>query len=107
MQEEPKAEAAPAAVENGAAAEPAAPAAIDPEQKKRQLMSLVPKDKDKVFAWPLRWDLLDRAPEDVSQRIQGRAVVVGARSISYEAGGVVCCGTAFLCQGTMKFVPVH
>lgn len=43
----------------------------DPEVMKRKLMASVPKDQQQVFAWPLRWDLLDNAPPDVMQRIEG------------------------------------
>uniref|UniRef100_A0A1D2A535 U-box domain-containing protein n=2 Tax=Auxenochlorella protothecoides TaxID=3075 RepID=A0A1D2A535_AUXPR len=48
----------------------AAPQPADPEQLKRQVMARVPKGQDAVFAWQVRWELLDAAPADVKQRIQ-------------------------------------
>jgi hypothetical protein len=65
---------------------PAAAAAApqsDPAALKRQLMASIPKDKAGVFAFPIKWDVLDRAPKDVKDRIAG-AYTRGARGTRGE-----------------------
>lgn len=64
----------------------AAPQPADPEQLKRQVMARVPKGQDAVFAWQVRWELLDAAPADVKQRIQGGCGGVGGGG--YQGGWV-------------------
>lgn len=46
------------------------PVPINPaEQRKRQLMAIVPKDQDAVFSYPVKWEMLDSAPQDVKSKL--------------------------------------
>lgn len=42
-----------------------------PEDLRKRLLALVPKDKAGVFAYQVKWDMLDRAPQEMKTRLAG------------------------------------
>ena len=49
-----------------------AAAPVDPaEERKKLLMAIVPKDQDAVFSYPVKWEMLDSAPQDVKTKLSG------------------------------------
>lgn len=74
LEDAQQAGAAPAAAEAPAAAAAAAPAPVDPAALKRQLMGMIPKDKEGVFAFAVDWPVLEGAPADVHDKISGAVV---------------------------------
>lgn len=60
--------------EGGAAAPaPAAPAADPADERKKRVMASVPKDKDALFAYEVKWEVLDRAPLEVKSKLAGES----------------------------------
>jgi len=48
------------------------PVPTDPaEDRKRQLMAIVPKNQDAVFSYRVKWEMLDSAPQDVKSKLSG------------------------------------
>jgi hypothetical protein len=60
-------------LQDGAAVEnvQAAPAASKPDVAavKKKIMALIPKDKEGIFRFNVKWSQLDCAPQDVKDRI--------------------------------------
>jgi hypothetical protein len=49
---------------------PVAP--IDPaEERKKQLMAMVPQDRKAIFSYSVKWEMLDSAPQDVKSKLSG------------------------------------
>lgn len=46
-------------------------AATDLAALKKELMATIPKDQAGVFAFGVKWEVLDRAPPDVRERVAG------------------------------------
>jgi hypothetical protein len=42
-----------------------------PEELRKRLLALVPRDKAGVFAYQVKWDMLDVAPQDIKTRLAG------------------------------------
>lgn len=41
------------------------------EERKKQLMAIVPKDQDAIFSYPVKWEMLDSASPDVKSKLSG------------------------------------
>ena len=64
------------------AALPAAPSAVPreapaafvnvAEERKKRIMANVPKNQDDIFAYPVKWEMLDKAPQETKSKLEGR-----------------------------------
>lgn len=64
--------------------------AQDAAALKRQLMASIPKDTAGVFAFPIKWAQLDRAPQDVRDRIAGGLGSPGAAGCGWAGCSDTC-----------------
>ena len=90
----PAAAAAAAAAPEPSESAPAM-AVADPAVVKRQLMASIPKDREGVFSFPIKWEVLDRAGLEVKGRIAGASRISPCEAADGRPLTVLpdpCCG---------------